>query len=100
MPEHPLATMEKLDPEFMKYLEEGHRLVYGDGALPAKFKLLLAMAFDAAHGAPGGVRSLAAQALKAGATRQEIAETLRVAFQLSGIGSIYTASMALKDVLD
>jgi alkylhydroperoxidase/carboxymuconolactone decarboxylase family protein YurZ len=92
--------MDRLDPEFMAYLRGGHRLIYADGALPAKFKLLLAMAFDAAQGAESGVRALACQALAAGATRAEIAETLRVAFQLTGIGTIYTASHALKGVLE
>jgi alkylhydroperoxidase/carboxymuconolactone decarboxylase family protein YurZ len=99
MAEHPLATMKKLDPEFMKHLEETDALVYADGALPRKFKLLMAMAFDAAEGASGGVRALAEQAMKAGATKEEIAEALRVAFHLSGIGTLYTASFGLKDIL-
>ena len=99
MAEHPLATMKKLDPEFMKHLEETDALVYADGALPRKFKLLMAMAFDAAEGASGGVRALAEQAMKAGATKEEIAEALRVAFHLSGIGTLYAASFGLKDIL-
>jgi AhpD family alkylhydroperoxidase len=99
MPDHPLSTMCKLDPEFMKHLEDTDALVYADGALPRRFKLLMAMAFDAANGAPGGVRALAEQALKAGATKEEIAEALRVAFHLSGVGSLYAASFGLKDLL-
>ena len=99
MAEHPLATMKKLDPEFMKHLEEIDALVYADGALPRKVKLLMAMAFDAAEGAAGGVRALAEQAMKAGATKEEIAEALRVAFHLSGVGSLYAASFGLKDIL-
>ena len=99
MAEHPLATMKKLDPEFMKHLEETDALVYADGALPRKVKLLMAMAFDAAEGASGGVRALAEQAMKAGATKEEIAEALRVAFYLSGIGTLYAASFGLKDIL-
>ena len=63
-----------------------------------KNKLLIAMAFDASHGAVGGVRSLATQALKAGATKAEIAEALRVAYLLTGIGSVYIGSQGLKDV--
>jgi AhpD family alkylhydroperoxidase len=99
MPDHPLSTMRKLDPEFMKHVEDTDALVYADGALPRKVKLLMAMAFDAANGAAGGVRALAEQALKAGATKEEIAEALRVAFHLSGVGSLYAASFGLKDVL-
>jgi alkylhydroperoxidase/carboxymuconolactone decarboxylase family protein YurZ len=100
MPDHPLSTMRKLDPDFMKRVDDMDALVYADGALPRKFKLLIAMAFDAADGAPGGVRHLAEQALKAGATKPEIAEALRVAFHLSGAGSLYVASFALKDLLE
>lgn len=99
MTEHPLATMKKLDPEFMKHIDATDALVYADGALPRKFKLLMAMAFDAAEGAAGGVRALAEQAMKAGATKEEIAESLRVAFHLSGVGSLYAASFGLKDLL-
>jgi alkylhydroperoxidase/carboxymuconolactone decarboxylase family protein YurZ len=99
MNEHPLSTMLKLDPAFMKQVEETNALVYADGALPRKVKLLMAMAFDAAHGAAGGVRALAEQALKAGATKEEVAEALRVAYQLSGVGSLYAASFGLKEIL-
>lgn len=83
----------------MKRLEETEALVYADGALPGKIKLLMAMAFDAVAGAAGGVRALAEQAMNAGATKEEIAETLRVAFLLSGVGSLYAASFGLKDIL-
>jgi alkylhydroperoxidase/carboxymuconolactone decarboxylase family protein YurZ len=98
MAEHPLATLQKLDPELMAHLQATDALIYDDGALPRKFKLLVAMAFDAAAGAEGGVRALANAALQAGATREEIAETLRVAYHLTGVGTLYTASRALREV--
>ncbi len=98
MAEHPLSTMMKIDPELMKHLKEVDELIYKDGALSKKIKLLIAMAFDAANGAVAGVKSLAQSAIKEGATMEEIAETLRVAYQLSGVGSIYTASQGLKDL--
>jgi alkylhydroperoxidase/carboxymuconolactone decarboxylase family protein YurZ len=99
MSEHPLATLQKLDPDLMAHLQATDPLIFCDGALPRKFKLLVAMAFDAAAGAEGGVRSLASAALQAGATKEEIAETLRVAYHLTGVGTLYTASRALKDVV-
>jgi alkylhydroperoxidase/carboxymuconolactone decarboxylase family protein YurZ len=74
-------------------------LIYGDGALPRKVKLLIALAFDAAHGADQGVRSLAKSAMQEGATMQEIAEAVRVAYHLAGVGSLYTASRGLKDLV-
>lgn len=63
-------------------------------------KYLMALAFDAAHGATNGVAALAREAIAAGATRQEIAETLRVAAQLGGEGTLYTASQAMKGIVD
>ena len=96
---HPLATLQKLDPDLMAHLQTTDPLIYGDGALPAKFKLLVAMAFDAAAGAQGGVRSLAGAALREGATMQEIAEVLRVAYHLAGVGTLYTASRALEGMV-
>jgi alkylhydroperoxidase/carboxymuconolactone decarboxylase family protein YurZ len=99
MAEHPLSTLNKIDPAMMKRLEELNEFVYGSGALPRKIKLLIAMAFDAAHGAENGVRSLAAAAIQEGATTEEIAEILRVAYHLSGVGTLYIGSIGLKDVL-
>jgi alkylhydroperoxidase/carboxymuconolactone decarboxylase family protein YurZ len=43
----------------------------GNGALSRKIKLLIALAFDAAHGAESGVRALALAAQKEGATPEE-----------------------------
>jgi alkylhydroperoxidase/carboxymuconolactone decarboxylase family protein YurZ len=100
MSEHPLAALHRLDPDLMAHLQATDPLIYADGALPRKFKLLVAMAFDAAHGAEGGVRSLAKAALGAGATQGEIAEILRVAYHLTGVGTLYTASRALRDVVE
>ena len=100
MPEHPLSPMMKLDPQFMDHLKETDKIVYSDGALPRKVKLLMALAFDAANGASDGVRALAQAAIRAGATKEEIAETVRVAYHLSGVGSVYTAAHGLKEIME
>jgi alkylhydroperoxidase/carboxymuconolactone decarboxylase family protein YurZ len=97
MAEHPLKTLETLDPELLKLVQNTQQFALGDGALPRKFKLLIALALDADHGAVEGVKALAQAAMQAGATKQEIAEALRVAQYISGVGSVYTASRALKD---
>ncbi|MBI4181239.1 MAG: carboxymuconolactone decarboxylase family protein [Chloroflexi bacterium] len=96
MAEHPLMTVEDLDPELFKLMEASRQLVLSDGALPRKFKLLVALALDASHGATGGVTSLAKAAIQTGATKEEIAETLRVAQWISGVSSTYTAARALQ----
>ncbi len=98
MIEHPLKIYEKLDPGLLKHVENSRDFAFDDGALPRKYKLLIAMAFDASYGAVNGVKSLAQQAIDAGATKEEITEALRVAQHLSGVGCVYTAGQALKEL--
>ena len=98
MSEHPLKIFEKLDPELVKLVESTSEFALDDGALPKKFKLLIAMALDASRGATQGVKALAQEALEAGATKEEITEALRVAQLLSGVGSVYTAAQAFKEL--
>jgi len=100
MTEHPLKIYEILDPDLLKHIDNSRDFAFADGALPRKFKLLIAMAFDASYGAVNGVKSLAQQALEEGATKEEIAEAVRVAQYLSGVGCVYTAAQGLKDLLE
>jgi len=98
MAEHPLKVFEKLDPELLTLVRNTNTFALADGALPRKFKFLIAMALDASHGAVRGVRSLAEQAMKAGATKEEIAETVRVVQYITGVGGVYTAADALREI--
>ena len=98
MAEHPLRIFEKVDPELLKFVQDTNSLALADGALSRKFKLLIAMALDASQGTAEGVRSLAQQAMKAGATKEEIAEAIRVAQYIYGVDSVYTAAHAFKDL--
>lgn len=100
MTEHPLKIYEELDPDLLKHIENSRDFVFSNGALPRKFKLLIAMAFDASYGAVNGVKSLAQQAMDSGATKEEITEALRVAQYLSGVGCVYTAAQGLKDLFE
>lgn len=99
MPEHPLKIYEDLDPKLLDLVNDTRNMALADGALPKKIKLLIAMVLDAVQGAPDGVQSLAREAIKVGATKEEIAEALRVAQYICGVGCIYTAGRALRDVL-
>jgi alkylhydroperoxidase/carboxymuconolactone decarboxylase family protein YurZ len=99
MAEEPLKVFETADPELLKLVQDTGEFALADGALPRRFKLLIAMALDAAHGAVGGVQALAGAALQAGATKQEITEALRVAQYVSGVGSVYVAGHALREIL-
>lgn len=64
-----------------------------EGALPRRFKLLIATVLDAVNSAPDGVQSLAREA-----TKEEITEAIRVAQCICGVGCVYTAARAFKDV--
>ena len=96
---NPLEPIAKSDQELIEQIENGRSLAFEPGALGKKEKLLIAMALDASHGAATGVRSLATQAIQAGASTQEIMEALRVTAFISGAGSMYTAAEGLREVL-
>ena len=98
MQEHPFKTLERLDPQLHRLVEETRQLAFNEGALPRKFKLLIALALLAANGAHDGVKSLAQVAMKAGATKEEIVEVLRVNQYINGVGSVFTASLALSEI--
>ena len=99
MAENPLKIFEKMDPELLRLVDTTRASALNDGALARKMKLLIAMALDASQGAVDGVRTLAQQALNAGATKEEIMEAVRVAQYICGVGCVYTAARAFKDVL-
>ncbi len=98
MAEHPLKIFEKVDPEFLRFVQNTNAFALADGALPRKIKFLIAMALDASHGTVEGTKALAEQAMKAGATKEEIVEAIRVAQYISGVGSVYVAARALKEL--
>ncbi len=99
MEKGPLDIISQKDPELFKNVTEAGKYAYADGALSGKHKLLIAIALDAAQGAENGVKSLAMQAMKAGATKEEILESVRVAYYICGVGCVYTAANGLKDII-
>ena len=98
MPKSPLDVLEKMDPELIKLVKDSRTLAITDGVLSKKVKLLIAVALDAAHGTDSGVRSLASQAMQAGATKEELMETLRVAHYIAGAGAVFTAAHAFEEL--
>ena len=98
MPKSPLDVLEKMDPELIKIVKDSKTLAITEGALSKKVKLLIAMALDAAHGTDSGVKSLASQAMQAGATKEELMETLRVAHYVAGAGAVFTAAHAFEEL--
>ena len=99
-PANPLACLGNIDPELFQLINDTRKVAYGEqpGGLARKHKLLIAMAIDAAHGAAGGVGSLAKQAMAAGATKQEVGDALRIVQMICGVGAMHTAAAGLKDM--
>lgn len=97
---HPLDPIKNADAALFERMEGVREIAFQEGALSSKHKILIAMAVDAAEQSEGGVRSLAQQALAAGATKAEIMETLRIVYHICGVGCMYAAARALQGVFD
>jgi alkylhydroperoxidase/carboxymuconolactone decarboxylase family protein YurZ len=65
-----------------------------DGAIPAKYKVLMGMVTDAIAGHPDGVRELADDARAAGATEAEITEAVEVGYLYGGTAALVMGANA------
>jgi len=95
---NPLDSYKKIDPELINVFEDLQDLAFSEGKLPQKLKFLIAMAIDVDHGALQGAIALGKRAITAGATKEEIIETLRVAYHIGGTGALYTSAMTLQNI--
>jgi len=95
---NPLDSYRKIDSEVVKTFENAQDLALSEGALPKKTKVLIAMAIDAENGALQGVIELGKRAIALGATKEEITETLRVAYFIGGAGTLFTSARALQNL--
>ena len=99
MNENPLKIIQDSDPELFEKIENSKDLAFQAGEISRKNKYLIALALDMSKHAEDGIRSLAIQALKNGATKKELMETLRIVNYICGVGSVYSAAAALKDIV-
>lgn len=85
--------MRALDPQFMEAYLRFRDVPHKSGPLPPKFKELVLVAINAAttHLYAPGVRRHMANAFKAGATREEVLETI----QLVTIMGIHSCNLAI-----
>ncbi|MBS3748610.1 MAG: carboxymuconolactone decarboxylase family protein [Candidatus Thermoplasmatota archaeon] len=90
-----LEILEKKDAEYTSHIKANLRNNHEDKALPAKVKLLMAMALDAAHGDREGVNQLSKRAYEAGATEAEMLETAEVVGTTCGLQGLYIALKGL-----
>ena len=91
------TTLEKYAPELLKEVTGLWETVLADGALSVKTKTLMMMLCDALLAHPEGVANIAKRARALGASENEIAETLAVAFLMGGLPGLVTGTNAFKD---
>ena len=96
MSSNPLEAYKEFDPKLVEQYENLQGLTYAEGALSVKFKLLIALAIDVEHGALQGAIAIGHRALKMGATKEEIIETLRISYQIGGNRALFTSAQVLQ----
>lgn len=100
MSEHALPKwIKKLqynNPDFTEmYLSQSEKIMK-DGAIPAKYKILMTMIIDAITAHPDGCSSIANRARAAGASEAEINEAIEVAYLFGGTPALVTAINGLR----
>lgn len=90
------TLLESNAPELIKNVMEAREFTLQDGALSTKVKTLMTMLCDALLGHADGVANIANRARSAGATEDEIAETVSVAFLFGGMPALVTGANAFR----
>ena len=91
-----IQALQQLDPEFVEsYMGQRERILK-DGAIPAKYKILMTLVVDAIQSHPDGVANIANRARAAGASESEIQETVEVAYLFGGTPALVTAVNAFR----
>jgi AhpD family alkylhydroperoxidase len=90
-----IKKMEELAPEAMKAFWAFDKLAVAEGAIPVKYKELIAVAVAVTTQCPYCIEIHAANARKAGATETELTEATIVAAALRAGGAITHATHAL-----
>jgi len=99
MAQHPQPEWKKKlqqhNPEFAESYEKMSGRIMTDGAIPAKYKILMTLVVDAIMAHPGGCATIAERARSAGASEAEINETIEVAYLFGGTPALVTALNAV-----
>ena len=90
------SLLEQNAPELLGNVSSVREWVLQDGALSLKVKTLMTMLCDALLAHPDGVAAIAGRARAAGATEEEIAETVAVAFLFGGMPALVTGANAFR----
>ncbi len=94
-----MRLMGKEAPEWFSLYRASDKAVWTDTALPAKIKVLMAMAVVAGRLCPECVEMQMRSALHHGATKEEILDVLGVVFVTSGAPGVNVCRDAIKKLL-
>ena len=92
-----MAALVANDPEMAEVLTTNRDFIIQDGAISAKVKTLMMMMCDALLAHEDGVKAIADRARGMGATEEEIAETIRVAYWMGGLPALVTGMNAFRE---
>ena len=92
-----VERLERCDGDLLNHMTSLQDFAAKDGALPARIKTLMSMLVDAVLGHADGVKAIAERARAQGASEDEIAETVRVAFYCAGMPALVTATSAYRE---
>ncbi len=92
-----LATLSRVDPKLLEHVSGVRDYVISDGALSAKVKTLMTMLCDALLAHSDGVYVISQRARGLGASEQEIAETVQVAYLMGGTPALVTGCNAFRE---
>ena len=90
-------SLRKSTPDLLSHITALQETTTKDGALSLKTKTLMMMLCDALLGHTDGVAAIAKRARSLGATENEIAETVAVAFLMGGLPGLVTAANAFRE---
>jgi alkylhydroperoxidase/carboxymuconolactone decarboxylase family protein YurZ len=91
-----LGAIQQRDPQFGDSYTAMRERILKDGAIPAKYKLLMGMVTDAIAAHADGVRDLANAARAAGASEAEITEAVEVGYLYGGTAALVIGANAFK----
>lgn len=91
-----LQNLQQRDAKFAEMYLAQREYVLKDGAIPAKYKILMTMIVDAITAHPDGCANIADRARAAGATEAEINEAVEVAYLFGGTPALVTAINAFR----
>ncbi|MBW1802366.1 MAG: carboxymuconolactone decarboxylase family protein [Deltaproteobacteria bacterium] len=89
-----MTKLQQNNPQFAEmYMAQSDRIMK-DGAIPAKYKILMTMIVDAIMAHEEGCAAIANRARAAGASEAEINEAIEVAYLFGGTPALVTATNA------